>query len=178
MKRAALAAIASLAITSLALAAPAYAKDADQDRRIEMAEEILRITQVDKIFKQISEGAITGQKQALQLTLKDAEFTDEERNEIIEEVSGVVIEELQSAFDQMTEKLAPLYADVYTAEELAGILAFYESPAGKAMLAKQDVMMQRSIAIGQQWNAENLPAAMQRMTPRIEAIIKRATNKD
>ncbi len=176
MKIAALLIIASITVTSLA--GPAYAKDADQDRRIAMAEEILRITQVDKIFKQISEGAITGQKQALQLTLKDADFTDEERNEIIEEVSGVVIEELQSAFDQMTEKLAPLYADVYTAEELAGILAFYKSPAGKAMLAKQDVMMQRSMAIGQQWNAENLPAAMQRMTPRIEAIIKRATKKD
>jgi len=165
-------------IAGLALAAPAFAKDAGENRRIEMAGEILQITQIDKIFKQVSDSAITSQRQALEIVLKDADYTDAERQQIIGEISQVVLEELEPAFKQMGEKLAPLYADIFTEEELAGILAFYKSDAGKAMLAKQDVLMQRSSAIGEQWNEENLQAAMARMTPRIQKIMTRVKAKN
>ncbi len=51
------------------------------------------------------------------------------------------------------QKLEPqyldLYAQAYTEEEIDGILAFYRSPVGQAMLSKQPDLLTKSQAIAQ-----------------------------
>jgi len=65
------------------------------------------------------------------------------------------------------EKLEPLYIKIYqqsfTQEELDGILAFYKSPAGAALIKKMPVVMQNSMA-----------AMQERMGPMMEKIQKAA----
>jgi hypothetical protein len=58
-------------------------------------------------------------------------------------------------------KLKPLYvkvfAETFTEEELDGMLSFYKSPAGKAMMEKMPQMMARMMPLMQQWMADMKP---------------------
>jgi hypothetical protein len=56
-----------------------------------------------------------------------------------------------------------LYSDAYSEEEIDGILAFYHSPAGKAMLAKTADLTERSIAISK--------LRMDAVAPKIQELI-------
>lgn len=56
--------------------------------------------------------------------------------------------------DDLILRLAPAFTENYTLEELRGLLTFYESPIGRAMVAKQTAVMLRSAEIGEQWGVE------------------------
>lgn len=66
------------------------------------------------------------------------------------------------------DKLRPVYVQIYqetfTQEEIDGLIAFYNSPAGAAFVEKMPVVMQRSMSIMQSRTApmmEKMKAAMQ-----------------
>jgi uncharacterized protein len=63
----------------------------------------------------------------------------------------------------MEPDLVKLYSDAYSENELDGILAFYRTPAGRAMLAKTPELTERSIAIS--------PQRMAQLTPKIQALL-------
>jgi hypothetical protein len=56
--------------------------------------------------------------------------------------------------DELVLRLAPAFTENYSLDELRGLLGFYESPIGRAMVAKQGAVMQRSAEIGEQWGVE------------------------
>ena len=47
--------------------------------------------------------------------------------------------------------------------ELKDMLAFYETPSGRSMLAKTPALMQESVAIGQAWGARKAEAVIARI---------------
>jgi hypothetical protein len=51
--------------------------------------------------------------------------------------------------DAVTQGLIPIYASEYSADELNKIADFLETPAGKAMTAKQPEILTQSMALGQ-----------------------------
>jgi hypothetical protein len=59
------------------------------------------------------------------------------------------------------EKLKPhymkIYSETFTDAELDGMLAFYESPAGRAMLEKMPGLMVKSMALVQEQMRELMP---------------------
>lgn len=52
---------------------------------------------------------------------------------------------------ELIEKIIPVYDKYYTLEDLKAINAFYESSAGKKILATLPQVMQESMKIGQEW---------------------------
>lgn len=58
------------------------------------------------------------------------------------------------SMSKLVDKLMPVYQKHLTEKDLKGIIAFYESPAGKNYAAKVPMIMQESMAAGQQWGAE------------------------
>lgn len=65
---------------------------------------------------------------------------------------------LDKAMEVLNEKLGPeklrpqmiaIYDEVFTDEEIGGLLIFYESPAGKALIEKMPLVLDRSMAISQ-----------------------------
>ena len=56
-----------------------------------------------------------------------------------------------------------LYSDAYTEDEIDGILAFYRTPLGRTMLAKNPALTEQSIAISQRRMAE--------LAPKIQALV-------
>lgn len=62
-----------------------------------------------------------------------------------------------------------LYLDVYTEEEIDGIVSFYKSPVGKAMIEKAPVLMQRMMPMMQKLMGD--------MQPEIQKIVEEAKQK-
>jgi hypothetical protein len=59
-------------------------------------------------------------------------------------------QKLETLMKTVAEKMRPLYIDLYdetfTDQEIDGILVFYESTAGKAMIDKQPLIMTKVMA--------------------------------
>jgi len=53
-------------------------------------------------------------------------------------------------FETIVPKMADLYKQEFSEEELNSISAFYDTPVGKKMLTKQAALMQKGAAIGQE----------------------------
>jgi hypothetical protein len=76
------------------------------------------------------------------------------------------------------ERLKPaylkLYADAFSEEELEGILAFYKSPAGKAMVAKTPSLMQKATVVAQ----EKMTEAQPELRKLIEEFVSETQKKE
>ena len=48
----------------------------------------------------------------------------------------VMAEVMQSTMTRMVDGMVAVYADIYTYEELAALVAFYESPVGRSIMEK------------------------------------------
>ena len=53
--------------------------------------------------------------------------------------------------DDLIELVVPIYAKHLSIEEMKGVVAFYQTPAGKALASKQGVIAQESMVAGQAW---------------------------
>ena len=76
--------------------------------------------------------------------------------------------------DRMSyEKFKPMFIQIYTEvfseEEIDGIIGFYKSPAGKAMIEKSPLLMQRVMPMMQKVTAD--------LQPDIQKIIEEAKQK-
>jgi hypothetical protein len=98
-----------------------------------------------------------------------------------QQLAGITLDaDQQKAYDEFQQNLVDLirasmswkalepdfvkmYSDAYNEEEIDGILAFYHTSAGRAMLAKTPELTERSITISQQRMAE--------ISPKIQALI-------
>lgn len=107
----------AIAVSLLASAAPALAQSTPTPRQMELARELIDAsgarqtfeTQLRSMFAQMGSSGPDDQK---------------------------VQQALIKATPQFLDMMVASYARVYTEQELAGIVTFYKSPAGKAMLAK------------------------------------------
>lgn len=52
---------------------------------------------------------------------------------------------------ELIEKIIPVYDKHYTIEDLRAVNVFYESPAGRKILATLPQVMQESMQIGREW---------------------------
>ena len=51
-------------------------------------------------------------------------------------------------------KVAKIYMETYTHEDIKGIIAFYESPVGKKMSEKSGIISEKSMQVAQEWAKE------------------------
>ena len=104
------------------------------DKRKEV-EKMLELTGMEKLMSQVKRQMLTAiQKQQPNL---GKEFWDK----------------LDKKMDmqELVEKIIPVYDKYYTLEDLKAVNAFYESAAGKKVLATLPQVMQESMKIGQEW---------------------------
>ena len=69
----------------------------------------------------------------------------------------------EMSWANMKPLMARIYAESFTQEELDGLIAFYESPAGRAFTRKMPVVMEKSMMLMQ----ERMGPLMQRMEARM-----------
>jgi hypothetical protein len=100
---------------------------------------------------------------------------------------AVVTPEQQAVFDRMRAKLITLirdemkweilepelmeiYRQSFTEEEVIGMLGFYRSPAGQAMIAKMPRVMQQSLETSQKHMAAMMPKLQQLQKETMEEL--------
>ena len=59
--------------------------------------------------------------------------------------------EFDSTLPSLYDKLAVIYMETYTKEDIKAMIAFYESPVGKKINEKSGELFEKSQAAGQEW---------------------------
>jgi uncharacterized protein len=77
-------------------------------------------------------------------------------------------EEFHKALPELIEPMISIYDANYSADEVRQLLAFYQSPLGRKMIARMPEITQQSIAVGNAWGA----SAGERVAARIRASAK------
>ena len=75
------------------------------------------------------------------------------------------------SFDNLHREYAGLFAEVFTLEELKGLVAFYESSVGKSLVKKQPVLMQKAMQLSQKKMAVLIPE-LEKMAKAFEASLE------
>lgn len=65
--------------------------------------------------------------------------------------------ELAASTEQLYKKMAVIYTESFTEAELDEILAFYDTPVGKKMVALTPEITKKGMEIGQAWGMELQP---------------------
>jgi len=105
-----------------------------------LAEEIMKLTNMQKMMDQtkvqIQQMQIRVMQQ-LKVSEKDKKGAAEFQNKINE----MIFNEL--TWDNIKSEYIKLFVDVYTIDELKGLVQFYKSPAGQSLIKKQPIIMQK-----------------------------------
>lgn len=139
-----------IAAAAVLLALPLSAKADEASKRAKI-EEILLMTNSDKVFNTMVEtGMKQGEQAAMSLFGDSAKMTEQDK-QILTRFETKLLATFKSGagWEAMKPDLVDLYVKTYTEDEVDGILAFYKSPAGKAMIAKTPEIITKSTEISQ-----------------------------
>ena len=133
--------------------------DDDMAARTKLATELLETMQVDKALNQSFDSVKDMQKQMIMKFNKDAAnqaLVIETQNKIME------VMKTELSWENLKPEFERLYAETYSAEELEGLLKFYQSPLGRKFVEKQPEMQRKTMQMVQQM--------MMRVMPKIQAL--------
>lgn len=62
--------------------------------------------------------------------------------------------EFDASIPSLLDKMANIYMEIYTKDDIKSMIVFYESPVGKKMNEKAAELGQKSMQVGQEWSLE------------------------
>lgn len=71
--------------------------------------------------------------------------------------------DIKAKMDDLYNQLTTVYIESYSEAEIDAILAFYDTPVGKKMIAQTPHITQKSMEIGQTWGMQLQPLLMKYM---------------
>lgn len=157
------AALPTFAQTQAPAPADAPASDATIRELIEVtnARDLLNgsMNQVDALMEKAMKDALEGKK------------VNAEQDRIIAEFRGKVVELLRTelSWEKMEATYYRMYRETFTQSELDGMLAFYKTDAGKALIAKMPRMMQSLM--------QEMMSLMQGLMPKVRGITEEYVEK-
>ncbi|CAM4381222.1 DUF2059 domain-containing protein [Flavobacterium terrigena] len=83
-------------------------------------------------------------------------------NMIPEESQAAFSKDFDATLPKLYDKLAVVYMEIYTHQDIKDLLKFYETPIGKKMSSNTGLLMEKSMAIGSQWGQDELQAIVQK----------------
>lgn len=152
-----------LASAQAAIADETYASEAS-------VRQLIEVTQARKLL----DGTMAQMDSMLQTSVKQSlqgKTFNAEQQAILDDMQKQMVAVFQ---DEMRwEVLEPKFIDIYrksfSEQEVAGMLDFYSSPAGRAVITKMPLVMQHTMQMMQQ--------SMSAMMPRVQEIEAEATAK-
>ena len=133
-----------------------------------LAEEIMKLTNMQKMMDQTK-----AQIQQMQIrVMQQLEVSEKDKKEAAEfqnKINVMIFNELN--WDNIKSEYIKLFVDVYTIDELKGLVQFYKSPAGQSLIKKQPIIMQKSMMISQS-KIQKLIPKLKKMTDAFSESIK------
>ncbi len=142
-------------------------KAQDQSRRA-LAEELMNVmdarSQFDKIIALMKQLIPMQEAKIQQITGQSQ--SSHNVPEMQEKMFNLVSQSLN--WDTLKDDFISIYAQTFTEDEMKGIIAFYKSPSGQALLQKQPQLMQKSLELSQKWMTDIIP----KIIPAIQELSK------
>ena len=142
LRRAARLAIFAAALVALAPAVNAQPKPSAA--AVAEAQKLITLTGAANLFTPLIAGVV---EQAKLLFLQQNPALGKDLNE----VAAKLRTDLAPRFSELSNEMAAFYATEFTEQELKEILTFYQSPAGKKLLERQPIVIDRSMKFAQDW---------------------------
>jgi uncharacterized protein len=124
---------------------------ADDASKAAKVEEFFKVSHTEEMLNQTLSMALNQTKSGVLEQMLDIKQTPEQQKSL-EAMQDKMTAILSNALSW--EKIKPIfikvYADAFTEPELDGLIAFYKSPAGQAMIAKTPAIMMKSNQLIQQ----------------------------
>jgi uncharacterized protein len=134
--------------------------------------EMLQVTEARKLVDGMFPQVESMMKSSIQQAMKGRTISEADQK-VIDRMTAKVIGTMKEELNW--EKLEPLYLTIYqksfSQEEVEGMLAFYKSPAGSALIKKLPVVMHETMASMQ----ERMGPMMQRMQSAIKSTVEEIT---
>ena len=149
--------LAVLLISVSASAAPTAKKPVDE--RIALSIELMQIMNFDQTMQ-----SMQGQMRGMMEEQFKSYATCEAAQPVLREFSGKLSDRMMGYLtdENLKVDIAAVYADVFTVEELRGVVDFYRSPIGKKLVERMPELMQKSMGITQD--------RMKAMMPELKAL--------
>jgi hypothetical protein len=163
--------VAALVLAVLSLGARAAASPESVDRLLQLMQVQ---SQLEMIYAQTLPAMQNAMRQSLGSGMQSAE-AEHVFNVVMPRVNAVVREELGWA--KLKPGFAAIYAETFTQQEVDGLIAFYEGPTGKALVAKTPQLTQRSMQMMQQRMGPVMQRAMQVAREEVEKERARSGQK-
>ena len=126
------------------LLSPARADETGKNAKIE---DLMQLSHVERMTTQLLEqmkNMVTAQTAKADVPADVRKGMEEMQQKIMTIVADRLI------WAKARPAYIKIYADTFSESEIDGILAFYKSPSGHAMLDKMPQLMQKSMEVGQQ----------------------------
>jgi uncharacterized protein len=131
---------AAVALTLVASPA-AFAADAPN---IALAKQLLTVTNAMQVFTPLIPGVI---EQSRLLYLQQNPGLGKDLTEIATKIRA----DLQPRLSELIDAMAKMYADAFTEQDMKEIITFYQSAAGKKLLAEQPKLVDSSMSFAGDW---------------------------
>ena len=135
--------LATVAIALVAFSPAAYSQQPSA-AAMATAKELIAATGATSVFNPLIAGVV---EQAKLLFLQQNPALAKDLNEIANKIRT----DLAPRFAELSDEVARLYATNFTEPEIKAILVFYQSPAGKKLLAQQPTVVDASMKFAQDW---------------------------
>ena len=166
-----------LIITILCLAPSlAYCNDGSKSAKVE---ELFRLMKADDLLKQTMKAVMEQIKSGMLQEFLGIKLPPDIEKEVadFQDKTAAMISDAMS-WDKLEPEYAKLYLEAYSEEELDGIIAFYKTPAGQAMVAKSPSVIAKSSAIAQQKLMSVAPQVQKELADFSEKIKAELKDKD
>lgn len=146
-------------LLSLAVAPLAHADDASKRAKIE---ELIQLTKMSQLMGQMTDQLTARMRTMAAQQTANRTFTPAQQKTITDYVNQIQsITQGAVSWEKLKPTVIQAYSDTYTDQELDGILAFYHSPAGQALIAKSPQLMAKTMQMMQTQMTEVQPQIRQ-----------------
>lgn len=154
---------AVLLIVSIFFIAAPYARAQDAPPSDESVRELMKLTQMDTLVDQLAQSLDNSTRQAMREAMA-GQGLSEKQEKIVNEMTGRMVAMLKEEINP--QALEPAYIEIYkktlTQKEVDGMIAFYKTDAGKAVVTKMPVVMRQA--------SDVITQHMQKLFPRLHRI--------
>lgn len=145
----------------LVLAATSGAQAEEAEDRLDLARETMVLTGAEGMASQMLDLMMPTMGPAIRQQYPDASDAQ------VAAALALIAEAFREASPEMVDGAAQIYAEMFTAQELEAINAFYRTPAGAKLVELMPELTQRSNLVGQRAATR----VMVTINPQIEALM-------
>ena len=136
-----------LAAMSLLPAAPLRADDTSKREKLH---EMFRVAHIDQTMNQAFQQQVQQLPRMMQAMFPGAKITPEQQKDMdtfMQKIMGIV--QTEANWTKLEPQFTTIYAYTYSEQEIDGLIAFYKSPVGQEMVAKQPELLTKSQGVTQ-----------------------------